>query len=531
MIRVVLADDEPIIIKGLRKLIDWEAFGMEIVGQADDGNELMQRIEELDPAIVISDISMPHRSGIDIIKEIKERGLPVKVIFISAYQEFSYARDAVAYGAVDYLVKPVVKRQLENVLEKALSLISLHHEEEKRKGKLRLLERKSRHEELQDALIQMTDGNLAPQSKAYRDMEAKLPGPYYSVALIEIDRLKDGQDRWNEKERKLIEFAIGNVLQEAITDAGIGFAFVKRGMHVVAASHDDPEGACALAEDARSKIETFLKLKASVAVSRAVGELAKLAEAYREAEHALQMKFFVGGGRVLRYVPPARDQSFSQELYERQWAVIRCMTTRTWEEAGDSLRQWLEIVRKETYGNRSLAVSACFSSVVFIFQELAKSGLQPTKHAMNKSELQSLLASFESFDEMGGAIMDMFRRVHEEIGAESGNKDKLVLAKVKQYIDEHYAEDLTLETMAGMVYMNPYYFSSFFKKHTKQNFKPYVTEVRMNHAARLLAHTDLMIYEVAEKVGYNNARHFSDMFKKQYGQLPNDYRQASRNNG
>lgn len=80
-----------------------------------------------------------------------------------------------------------------------------------------------------------------------------------------------------------------------------------------------------------------------------------------------------------------------------------------------------------------------------------------------------------------------------------------------------------------MVYMNPYYFSSFFKKHTGQNFKQYVTEVRMRHALRLLLESDLMVYEIAERVGYNNARHFSDMFKRKFSKLPQEYKQSYRN--
>lgn len=100
------------------------------------------------------------------------------------------------------------------------------------------------------------------------------------------------------------------------------------------------------------------------------------------------------------------------------------------------------------------------------------------------------------------------------------------LLQVKAYVEEHYAENITLESMAAMLYMNPYYFSSFFKKHTGQNFKHYLTEVRMNHARRLLLQSSLMIYEIAEQVGYNNARHFSDMFKKKFGKLPQEYKQS-----
>ncbi|WP_139997087.1 response regulator [Paenibacillus paridis] len=528
MIRLILADDEPIIIKGLRKLIDWESFGMEIVGQAYDGNELMALIEERSPDLVISDISMPHRTGIDIIKEIKQRGLPVNVIFISAYQEFSYARDAVAFGAIDYLVKPVVKQQLESVLDKAISLIAEHNEEQKRKGKLQLLERKSRHEEMQEALIRLTEGSLSPGAKSFQETEAQLLGPLYTALIVEVERQKEDSDRWTDKENKLIEFAIGNVLQETITETAIGYAFMKGTQHVIIASHKEKDETIMLAEDTQSKIETFLKLKVSVALSRPVSELVKLAEAFREAEHAMEMKYFLGLNRVLRYVPPVQPHSFDKELYDLQWDVIRRMTGKPWPEVEAGLGIWLATIKKETYGNRPLAVSTCFSSVSFIIQELAKSGVRLSERALDKGELQQRLASFETFDRMGTEITGVFEKTYLEMDGDSGNKEKIVLAKIKQFIDEHYSEEITLESMASMAFMNPYYFSSFFKKHTKQNFKQYVTEVRMKHATDMLSLTDLMVYEIAEKVGYNNARHFSDMFKKTYGKLPNDYRQDKK---
>ncbi|MBW7453537.1 AraC family transcriptional regulator, partial [Paenibacillus sepulcri] len=112
-------------------------------------------------------------------------------------------------------------------------------------------------------------------------------------------------------------------------------------------------------------------------------------------------------------------------------------------------------------------------------------------------------------------------------GTHSGKsvgKEAAQLKQVREYIASHYAEEINLERMAALVYMNASYFSSFFKKHTGQNFKQYVTEIRMQHALRMLLQTDSMVYEVAERVGYNNARQFSDMFKKHYGKLPNEYR-------
>ncbi len=121
-IRVLLADDESVILRVLKKLISWENLGLSIVGEASDGLELKQQIVEQDPDLIVTDISMPGCTGIDIIREIHEAGRSVKVIFISTYQEFTYAQQALQYGALDYLVKPVNKSQLEQVVTKAVSL-------------------------------------------------------------------------------------------------------------------------------------------------------------------------------------------------------------------------------------------------------------------------------------------------------------------------------------------------------------------------------------------------------------------------
>ncbi|WP_337099338.1 response regulator [Paenibacillus sp. YIM B09110] len=528
MIKVILADDEPLIIKGLRKLINWESMGLDIVGQAYDGNELLELIETSQPDIIISDISMPHRTGIEIIKELKRRNHPAKVIFISAYQEFSYARDAVTYGAVDYLVKPVVKQQLEDVLLGVLSSITEQQEELKRKSKLQHLEKKNRHEELQEWLLQLTDGTLTPHSEAYRLLAAELPGPLYSVVIIEIDQFGDGSDRWSEKEGRLIEFAIGNIVQEIVVASHNGFAFLKDHKFVAVISHADRNGAAAIADNIVHNIMVYLKLSVSAGVSEPVDGTDRLEHAYRYAEQALQMNYFLGRGKVIAYEAQESKQPFDKELYGMQMEVVRSLTANAWPDAVQALIKLLAIVRTGAYGNRTLAVSTSLSSVLFILQEMTKNGVQLPDGAIDMHELQSRLGSCETFERLQDETIRAIEQIHSMMDVDSGNKDKILLAKIKQYIEKNYAQEITLESVAGIAFMNPYYFSSFFKKHTKQNFKQYVTEVRMKHAVRLLLHTDGMVYEIAEQVGYNNARHFSDMFKKQFGQLPNDYRQERK---
>ena len=112
MFKIILADDEPIIIKGMQKMIEWEKLNAEIVAEAGNGAELLEKIREFEPDIVISDVAMPKMTGLDVIKEIQDNHWSTKVIFLSGYQEFEYVQKAIRYEAIEYLLKPVGKEEL-----------------------------------------------------------------------------------------------------------------------------------------------------------------------------------------------------------------------------------------------------------------------------------------------------------------------------------------------------------------------------------------------------------------------------------
>ena len=526
MIRVAIADDEPLILKGLRKLIDWNALGMDIIAQANDGVELLAVLEAEQPDIVISDIAMPHLSGIDMIKEIHRKGLPTKVILISAFQDFSYAKDAIAFGAVEYLVKPVVKRELEQALAKAVAYLSQQSEQVRAKDKLEFLEQRSRDEELREAFDRLTSGELPAKSEKYRMLECAFASPRHSVGLVEIEHMNESSGRWPEQERKLAAFAVENVAAELLLRFGKGRMFAKEGKLAFALGHDDPGAPLAFAEQLRGNVQDYLKLNVSIGVGRPVAELSSLPLSYRDAQQALLSKYFLGLGRVIPHRgEEAKTPGTEEELHLRRAEVVRGMNAGDWGAAKAAADLMLEAIRQTTFGNPSLAMSACFSAVLTIVQEVKDAGIELSNGGFDIHDLQSRLERYDTFDELKAGVLDVLEKLYQRTNDRAGNKEKLLMARVKQYIDEHYAEDISLESVASIAFMNPYYFSSFFKKHTGQNFKPYVTEVRMKHALRLLSQSDLMVYEVAEKVGYHNARHFSDMFKKQFGILPQQYKQ------
>ena len=116
----------------------------------------------------------------------------------------------------------------------------------------------------------------------------------------------------------------------------------------------------------------------------------------------------------------------------------------------------------------------------------------------------------------------------EENAFQNQSSEKQTIYQVKEYIQTHYGEDISLKKIAEVVYMNPYYFSTFFKKETGQNFKNYLTDVRMKEAVRLLMQTDMRTYELAKAVGYNDVRSFTEKFKEYFGNSPSGYRRSKR---
>ena len=117
MLRMILADDEPIITRGIQKLVDWNSLGIEVAGEYEDGKAALDGIVSLKPEIALLDVSMPRKTGIDILKEVCLLGIDTQIIFISGFQEFRYAKDALKYGAAGYLLKPVIKDELIAAIE------------------------------------------------------------------------------------------------------------------------------------------------------------------------------------------------------------------------------------------------------------------------------------------------------------------------------------------------------------------------------------------------------------------------------
>ncbi|MDQ1909672.1 response regulator [Paenibacillus sp. GD4] len=527
--RAILADDEPIIIRGLRKLIAWQELGIRIVGEAWTGKGLLELIEREEPELVITDISMPDGTGVDVIKEIDRRGLRTKVIFISAYQEFSYAKDALAFGAVDYLVKPVEKGLLHAAVQKAVSLLKEETDEQTSMVKLAAYEQKDKKTQLEELFDRLTEGDIRAEDAQRQlvQLEISFPQPCFSVMTIMLEPLDEGIGSWGEHEKRLVLFAVSNLTDELAGRYGEGLVLRKGELLCVISNHSESRDMLALGEEMVEKVFFFLKIKITVGVGRPAKTLQELKGSYTSALDALRLSYFIGRGMALewkaldRQRPADAEESGSSTLTELRQMILQALLAKEEDALPGILDTAFSRIAQLSQGSKEAAVTACYTLLTELAEELTEVGI--AYNGLRKEQLPAM-HRFRQYEELQQYMRQEITGMLRQLQSAGMGKDAQQMSMVKEYIERHYHEIITLESIASMVYMNPYYFSGFFKKHTQQNFKQYVTEVRMKQAVKLLLQTDLMVYEIAEQVGYNNARQFSDMFKKHFGKLPQEYK-------
>ncbi|WP_438351522.1 response regulator [Paenibacillus sp. FA6] len=522
MLRVLMADDERVILRGLKKLINWEKLGLSCIGEVYRGDTLLKEIVEHTPDIVITDISMPGMNGIEVLKSLRNLGIQTKVIFISAYREFSYAQEALSYGAVDYLIKPIDPYKLEQILIKTVTSISEVNKIDMISSQFQHYEVKLKKQKIIDFLENLTEEKkLSDMPDVIHELNRGNHNAIFSVIAIEADHIKGDMGSCVEWRRKLLYFAIKNVIEELVPIGVEGWAISNRIYLYMVLKHDQDFDIEDLASQFHSHIGRLLKTSVSIGIGTP-GSLRDIPESYEEAKIGINYKFFLGVNGLISYssIPTIKEKKeMDREKLEKD--LLKALYSTISEIPTSLLDIWEETIKCLAWGNRDYAINLSVSMLNKALREMPSEVIE-----LESEELRYMLQlnECETFEEMNRYFRNELGMLQMKIHQKGSGKEVQQITQVKSYIDEHYQEEISLETMAVRFYMNPYYFSVFFKKHTGQNFKAYVTEIRMKHAMQMLIETDDMLYRIAENVGYHNARQFSELFKKYYGILPNEYR-------
>ncbi|PLR67646.1 response regulator transcription factor [Bacillus sp. UMB0893] len=511
--KVIIIDDEKHVREGLMLLADWEKHGIDTIIEAEDGEEAAALIKEHSPEIIFTDMRMPRRDGISLLKWLHAENSSSKTIVVSGYDDFEYMRHAIAYKSFDYILKPIEPDVLNETLERAVN-----EWREQARSKSTQDEENRVISEVKPLYWDQLFSGLCVKKEVPKEAEEKIEKEY-SVQFSAVKKMAAVLSlKALQKDRETAMISIANLCSGQLKD-GVCFKNVNKEDELVLLIWKKKNPAM-VAEEIIRLIKQQLKVHVIAAAGNPSTELS---EAYGEAEAILQ-KHDLRRNTALAGPKDEEEKSllhlfdFSSEL---KWTVQSGSIPQT--EA-----QLVKIFAKlEQQHNLSLEQIAMWENQF----NLLRSNWLKEYEVNHKSEFYSGKAYWNAD---GTFSMKKFKDEKTKEFAElitilsnvKYQKEKNNMQQIEEYLQQHYQQDITLQDIADRFFLSREYISRKFKQDYHATLTDYLTNIRMERAKRLLENPYLKIYDVAYGVGYQNEKYFSKVFKKQVGCTPIEYRNS-----
>lgn len=510
--KVLIADDEAIVLEGLKYIIDWNELGFSICSQASNGEEALKKIMNLQPELVLLDIRMPRMTGIEIIQTARERGFTGHFIILSGYSDFTYAQTAIRYGVDFYLTKPIDEDELISAVSSVKAAI-----EQERTQKANL---NSYRENALDTILRgLLQGDMTELSaSAQRDLH--LNAEVYQVVIYERYNQESFQTFYSFAELLRVTNQEHTSFDHILIDEKEVFllkgTFASERFDSLLRHYEiDPQKGSPL--DA-----LFLTY------GRRVYRLEDIALSYQDASTLLARRFFCEPNQhILGYeslpdsvsVPPTQDWWNESAL-----SYAQLLTNYIQTQNRSRIAETLEDMRTVLY-RTSAEIASIKRYLIDIYLQVK----QNLTHTYNNLDIpfSSNAAIIDFIDkqyylyEIVQFFSEHFEMCMNAIGSPSS---KSIIEDILYYIDHNYRENLKLETIAPLFGYNSSYLGKIFTREVGETFNTYLDRIRIEHSLALLRDNSLKVYEIAEKVGYKNVDYFHKKFKKQIGESPAEYR-------
>lgn len=530
--RMILVDDEEEVRKGIIRKIDWEALGFQVVGDAENGQDALEKIEQLEPDVVMTDIWMPYMDGLTLTSWIRQKYPSVKVLIFSGFDDFEYAQQAIKLNVTEYILKPVNVEELTRILNKVRENLDQEIEQRRDVDLLRESYLSSLPILRELFLNDMVRGNMPAENIRQKLEEYKidiLGAEKWLTAVINVENEATEETGLTlHQEKELIPISVKSLLEDNLKDYCRFTAFNSAvGITLIAAVDGEKKQTSLidLLGDICKEIKRILQVTVTIGIGYFSRELEQLPAAYQSAVDALGYREIVGTGKTI-YIndmePVSRGKLQLETRDEADLiAVVKFGTREKIEAAARSFAARMEGARVHM---RQLQVyqMSIMNCLIRLMQQ-------------QDLELRAMFGTDEMYgkviygnmkpEEFASVITEVGCRMNEAMNRERDKTAKKVILEAKQYILDHYQDpELSVDVMCRQLHMSPAYFSTVFKRETGQTYIAYLTEVRLDKAVELLNTTDDKTYVIAQKVGYQEQNYFSYVFKKRFGISPTKFR-------
>ena len=538
MIKVFLVEDEYAIREGIKKSVNWEQSGFSLVGEAGDGEVAFPKIIKSEPDILITDIRMPFMDGLELSRLVKKELPDIKIIVLSGYDDFNYAKQAISIGVEEYILKPVSGENLMKELEKVAEGIRKEKLEREAKEKYLRDREEIRQLERSRFIRDMIDGRVSMQESLSRGKELgiEITADCYAIVLLQV--FPKTVSSGDMSEYSGVNEEIYNKIKEMYEDSEHAYMYEQVGdVFCFLEKADSKDELDANIKNDIQRIQEFMTDYEDrmffISVGKTVERIRDVNTSYLDASRRFAERYMCDDSHIFYGTGSDRVIDINKvdiSLISKK-TISSFLKNGTLPEIDNLILEYFESIGKDTVESvmlrQYILVEALISSVSFL-EEL---GVSKDKSTEMLGELSNPLTFVETSESARGYLKSLLELMIEYRNQLSDKKYTEIIDKAKQYIRDNYQnENMSLQSVASSVNVSSNHFSAIFRKETGETFIDYLTAVRMEKAKELLICTSMKTSEVGFEVGYRDPHYFSYIFKKSAGMSPKEYRRIKKEN-
>lgn len=526
MYNILIADDEPLHRKGLCNLIKkirkpYNTF------VAQNGKEALEILYRDNINIIFLDIIMPVVDGFEFLQNIntKMRNTKMgnaKIIILSSYANFEYAQKAIKLGVFDYMLKPIDEEKLSNIFIKIEETFKEEEMKSKRNKEIGLI----------DCMANQLNKLVNCEIKENKKYIIENNFNYTNKGIVVVNEVIFNRQNYLHESEIVLFKKIKSFINQEYCKISNTYSFILKENRCIIASvinnldQNYFNNNIELIKDIKKNIED----KYNVIVSIGIGSTYKsfwddINISYTHAMKMLSCSFFIGNGNIIsdkNIIPEYFSDTNLSKIYVHQLENYILL------EKIDKIKLTLikialELIKDDSYTGKNKFIYD-FAHKIMTNIKILDSFYSKKEKNIFKMNIYNYFNMKLSFKEVITLLTNYLTVTIKQIEDEKENQNNTIIELCKEYINGHYSEDLSLSNLAEKFYFNQSYFSTLFKKKTSVNFSEYLKNIRLKEAEKLLANTNMKIYQISKKVGYNDAKYFNRIFKNEYGLSPKEFR-------
>ena len=528
LLRLLLLDDEYIILEGLKDTYDWEKMGYRVVGAYTDAEDALLELNRTKPQVILSDIRMKNMDGLEFYRQVLEEIPDCMAIFVSAYRDFDYAKKACELGAFGYLPKPFKDHEITDLMTRAHDayleqkqairgyLVAKYLTSQKNIFFINAMVEKFAKQQIDsEGIERLLDFAIGKPANAL----------YYTCAIVDLDI---EYALHNELEYEATRFELFEKIEIVIRDHYPVWSFLQdNGSKVYIVCTSEREGHPKI-QELIAEVEKQKELELLSVVSRECFGIPGILSAFRQAKQLYEIMLGYGSGGKLN----ADDAGLIDvgTINNRETQIIDMIRRNDAEGLKERYKQFVKDLPVDDEDARMYLLQLAIRAHLYVRETYGAS------EKLNAS-YQTFYRRLFSVSKNAGADI-LHNLIAQTIKARvaycrenSANNFSSYIQQAVEYIDIHYGvETLTINDVAAAVYLNPVYFGRMFKQSMGIPFRRYLMNVRMEKAKQLLTQGKYGILEIGEMVGIENPSYFTQLFKKYTGMVPSEYANGMTDN-